>query len=825
MSNITFTFHTGLKRKIFRDVCLVGSWNGWQEKSMMEHIDANGCPAFTVNESIDSNLIGTSLDWGLTGRTDEGFRGWLIPVEVQDSNDQSRHRSFVALPDTTNIDFRLSGSRYFGANQILVEGIEIARFRVWAPNAQKVEVVFGSIWNHSAPTQMLGLEPRSNPIDAGLMGGGYIADNGQGIHPAFPILPLVRESDGTWVTSPTDELPWKLLDHTLYMFRITRSDGSVRYRTYIFSRCQVGFGAFNPRGASFSGLTNTLDGSVSCSVVVDPDTVVRDFSEAVWPEQHFIGVTEFWSSEFSANRLPPRRMDDMIIYELHLGALGFGKTGPGTMQDAMDLLNYIEDLGVNTIELLPMAEFGGGGFNWGYATSHYFAIEYAGGGRDQFKHFIRECHRRGIAVIIDVVFNHYSHDAERSQWMYDSPNHEENIYYWYEGKPDDYRDFNQSVSADRQGTGGYLDNVSTGWAPRYYEESIRQMFVSSLIALVEEFHVDGFRVDQTTSIREYNVRHADGQSVYSANAFGTKLLREISHTLKMIKPDIVLIAEDHSSDLGSVVRPTSSGGMGFDGAWYANFYHSLIGDTGQLGKARVLAEMGWGDLRPIGLNPFAETLASTGHGRVVYSESHDEAGNGSGTSRTICVAVNKAHLVGSTRFYAEARMRAVSAISLFSAGTPMFLFGEEVGCANDFRYNKVLELREDLHGLRASSGSNLFNFFRDAVRLRLSRTAMKSRNLKIEHVHELNRVLAFQRWEHNEQLLVCVNLSNLAYDSPSYFIPSHSIGNGRWQEVFNSDSRFYGGSNLGNSGRVLESTQHGFACILPANSTIVFQRV
>ena len=169
--------------------------------------------------------------------------------------------------------------------------------------------------------------------------------------------------------------------------------------------------------------------------------------------------------------------------------------GRGTLQDAVNLIPYLLDLGVNCVELMPMSEFQDRA-DWGYSTSHYFAIEYSGGGRDKFKHFVRECHRNGIAVILDVVYNHYTFDEERAEWAYDSNAPENNIYYWYEGRTTDYA----------QPDGGYLDNGSSGWAPRFWEEMVRKMFTSSAAALASEFHFDGFRVDLTQAIHRDNVR-------------------------------------------------------------------------------------------------------------------------------------------------------------------------------------------------------------------------------------------------------------------------------------------------------------------------------
>jgi 1,4-alpha-glucan branching enzyme len=297
-----------------------------------------------------------------------------------------------------------------------------------------------------------------------------------------------------------------------------------------------------------------------------------------------------------------------------------------------------------------MSEFEGWA-QWGYGTSHYFAIEYSSGGRDQFKHFVRECHRRGIAVILDVVYNHYHHSAERAEWSYDSDRPEENIYYWYEGKSSDY------PGANPQGHGGYIDNMSTGYAPRFHEEMVRKMFISSAAALIEEFHVDGFRVDQTTSMHSYNVLHTNGAQMGHVNIFGAKFLRELTRTLKLINPKVILIAEDHS-DWDKVTEAPDIGGLGFDAAWYANFYHHLIGDTGRGPDfAKLIQTAGYGEDQSLSMDYFGGALAWSRHHKIVYHESHDEAGNSSYSKRTIVTAVNSAPLIGITRNVAEARCR------------------------------------------------------------------------------------------------------------------------------------------------------------------------
>ena len=168
-------------------------------------------------------------------------------------------------------------------------------------------------------------------------------------------------------------------------------------------------------------------------------------------------------------------------------------------------------------------------------------MQTSAGGANQMKHFIRACHREGIAVIADVVYNHFSTShGQRAQWGYDSDpdqSPEHNIYYWYEGVAGDYPGFRE---------GGYVDNGSSGFAPRYSEEYVRRMFAGSAAMLLDEFHFDGLRVDLTGAIHQDNRLHKNGDSVPNANLFGIKMLRELARTVKIIDPNAFLIAEDHT---------------------------------------------------------------------------------------------------------------------------------------------------------------------------------------------------------------------------------------------------------------------------------------
>ena len=816
MIKVEFTYLTGLKKDLFRNARLTGSWdeNGryseeWNSIPMQQAIAEDGCPCFQAKVELDESQVGSQFHWGVILDGSAGNDFWGIPTEINSGDSQARYRTFTLQTSSENLQtekYYLTNCRYLGSQKYyhLNQNNPGLQFSVWAPNAQKVDLVFGGA-------------------------SGYIADNGEGIDASLGEYSMSRQENGVWQTDVNESrlANFSSYDHKPYMFRITKEDGGVAYRTDLYSRCQIGQGNTNPNGQPYSGNSQDLDGTKSCSVVVDLDLVAQDFYNQIWPRDHFISDEEFWSYEFNSNKPVPSKVEDLVIYELHLGALGYGKDRPGNFEDAMQLMDYFEDLGVNAIELLPMAEFRDEA-NWGYETSHYFTMEYSAGGRDQLKHFVRECHRRGIAVILDVVYNHYSPDGERAEWGYDSDAPERNMYYWYEG------DSNNYFYADGRPfpEGGYIDNMSTGYSPRFHEEIVRKMFISSAASLLTEFHIDGFRVDQTTSMHSYNVLHADGRPMGNVNTFGAKFLREWTRTLKLIKPSVMLMAEDHS-DWDLVTVSSNNGGLGFDAAWYSEFYHHLIGDARQGNEyAKLIPTAGFGDNRPLAMDYFAGALAKSRDHKVVYHESHDEAGNASyeqggnriESRRTIVSAVNGATLVGETRNFAEARTRFACGMTMLSAGTPMFFMGEEIGAQKQYRYRDFLDNREDLLGERQNNGKQLFKFYQDLIRFRLNHSGLRSHNIDIIHVHNANRVIAFRRWDETEEFVVVASLNNSPFAN-GYIIENERIPNGNWREMFNSGLESYRGNNVGNLGANITSDNGRLGVVTPANGFVVLQKV
>jgi 1,4-alpha-glucan branching enzyme len=786
--NVLFTVHSGIRRKLFSNVRLSGSWNQWAPAPMTAIQDETGCDGFQATVPFDSAQAGTAFQWGVTADLANAPNTWLIPTEVADLNSTDRTRSFVLTADGAPQDYWFATGRRFGA-QKYNDGI---RFAVWAPHAQKVEVVFGKL-----PS-------------------GYISDDGTGIDPAAAAIPLTAIAGGIWEA----RLPnFAAYMNRLYMYRIVNAQGKVTYKVDIFSRNQAGRGAANPGGAHYAGTSTDLDGIVSCSVVSDPDQVAADFNDTGIEKQSLIPADQFWAVEFSAGKKPPQKIEDLVIYELHVGSLGFGSTDAGSFTDAMDFVDKLVDLGVNAVELLPVLEFDGDA-QWGYGTSLFFCMQTSAGGGNQLKHFVRACHQRGIAVIMDVVFNHYAgSDNERAEWGYDSDPGaapQDNTWYWYEGEPADYPGFP---------AGGYLNNMSSGFAPRFWEENVRQTFTSSAAALLDDFHIDGLRVDLTDAIHQDNTLNFNGASVGSANEFGIKFLRELARTVKMVRPDGFLIAEDHTG-WSAMTQPLDKGGIGFDAVWYADFYHHLMGD-GNYGDnyARLVKEAGFGAGGPLNMDYFAGALLGTQDNAVVYHENHDEAGNEDNTERTIVTAVNGAALVGPTRTFAEGRCRFSFGMSALSAGTPLFLMGEEIGAAKPFRFNDFYLNKEDLIGERTGDGKFLFRFYQDLIAFAAANAAARSRALDVIYTHDDNRVIAFTRTAPGQQLLVLASLKDAPFDHGYVIWTDPSRLSGAWKEIFNSDAAAYGGANIGNGGVTISAVNGTLNAVIPAHGFVVFEKV
>ena len=271
--------------------------------------------------------------------------------------------------------------------------------------------MIGKTWQRKDPDQ----NPAIGSLPFPDIAGGYIADDGTGSHPNLGPFRMHRTGEGVWETGLDDD--FAALDHKPYMYKITRNDGSVAYRTDLYSRCQIGSGSFNPRGARYPGPRH---GSRRYGELFGRrrsghgDQYFREVprcdelrSRGSGRNGNSFPNEEFWRDEFDATACPPAARRRPCHLRTAHRRLGFRqRRGRGRSTTRWRCSTIWWRSGVNAVELLPISEFGGTR-TWGYGNSHHFAIESSAGGRDKYKFFVRACHQRGIAVIVDVVYNHY----------------------------------------------------------------------------------------------------------------------------------------------------------------------------------------------------------------------------------------------------------------------------------------------------------------------------------------------------------------------------------------------------------------------------------
>ena len=164
-------------------------------------------------------------------------------------------------------------------------------------------------------------------------------------------------------------------------------------------------------------------------------------------------------------------------------------------------------------------------------------------------------------------------------------------------------------------------------------------------------------------------------------------------------------------------------------------------------------------------------------------------------------------------------------MTMLSAGTPMFLMGEEIGAQKRYTYDTFVKNKEDILGEAVGNGAELFAFYSDMVRLSANRSEVRSRNLAVLWTDNAARVIAFVRWDGDRKLLVAASLAN---HPQTFGLQSSHLGDFAWREVFNSDAAAYGGWGVGNvqahGGAALQARGGALSIVIPACGAVVFQR-
>ncbi|MFF2298638.1 1,4-alpha-glucan branching enzyme [Arthrobacter sp. NPDC058127] len=448
----------------------------------------------------------------------------------------------------------------------------------------------------------------------------------------------------------------------------------------------------------------------------------------------------------------------MSVYEVHLGSW---RLGLGYKELAKDLVEYVKWLGFTHVEFMPVAEHPFGG-SWGYQVTSYFAPTSRFGHPDEFRFLVDSLHQAGIGVILDWVPAHFPKDA----WALAR----------FDGEP--------LYEHSDPRLGEHPD-----WGTLIFDfgrTEVRNFLVANALYWLEEFHIDGLRVDAVASMLYRDYSREDGEwfpNVHGGreNLEAISFLQEVNATIYKTHPGAVTIAEESTAFPG-VTAPTNHGGLGFGLKWNMGWMHDSL---------KYISENPVNRRWHHGTVTFSMVYAFTEN--FLLPISHDEVVHGKGSML---------RKMPGDRWQQLANLRAFMAYQWAHPGKQLIFMGTEFG--QEAEWSEQHGLDWFLADIPSHRGLQLLT--RELNSLYSSTPALHVRDNEPGGFQWINgadadrNVLTFIRWDHDGKPLVCaVNFSGGPHQDYVLGVPSA----GAWQEVLNTDAEVYGGSGVINSGELL----------------------
>ncbi|MEV0294581.1 1,4-alpha-glucan branching protein GlgB [Nocardia sp. NPDC050710] len=464
-------------------------------------------------------------------------------------------------------------------------------------------------------------------------------------------------------------------------------------------------------------------------------------------------------------QLDPTRAP-MSVYEVHLGSW---RPGLSYRELADQLVEYVTATGYTHIELLPVAEHPFGG-SWGYQVTSYYAPTARFGSPDNFRAFVDRLHTAGIGVLLDWVPAHFPRD----EWALAR----------FDGTP-------LYEHADPR-RGEQLD-----WGTYIFDfgrNEVRNFLVANARFWIEEFHIDGLRVDAVASMLYLDYSRSEGD--WEPNVHGGRenleavdFLQDLNDTVHRHHPGVVTIAEESTTWPG-VTRGTDVGGLGFTMKWNMGWMHDTLGFL-----RRDPIHRSWHH------NEITFSLMYAWSENYVLPISHDEVVHGKGTLWTRMPGDDFAKAAG---------VRALLAYMWAHPGKHLLFMGQDFGQFREWSHDRGLdwsELDNPLH-------QGITDAVRDLNKVYRAHPALWSQDTTpggyswIEANDREHNVLAFLRYGSDGSVVACVyNFSGSVHGEYRVGLPVA----GEWTEILNTDAIRYGGSGIGNLGAVRtdETPWHG----------------
>lgn len=480
--------------------------------------------------------------------------------------------------------------------------------------------------------------------------------------------------------------------------------------------------------------------------------------------------------------------EPMSIYEVHLGSWKRDKLGNFlTYRElADDLVAYVKEHGFTHIELLPITEHPFDA-SWGYQTTGYFAPTSRHGEPDDFRHFVDVCHQNDIGVILDWVPAHFPKD-EFALARFDGSA----LYEHQDPRKGEHRDWGTLIY-------------------NYGRNEVKNFLLASAIFWLEEYHLDGLRVDAVASMLYLDYSRNDNDWI--PNIYGGKenleaidFLRELNSVTHEQFPGTMVMAEE-STAWPQVTRPTWTGGLGFSLKWNMGWMH----DTLTYMRQDPIFRKHHHDQLTFGLlYAFTENF--------ILPLSHDEVVHGKGS------LVNKMPGDEWQRF---ANLRLLYTLMFTYPGKKLLFMGCEFGQGMEWSCNKAL----DWYVLDYGHHRGVQKLVKDLNHLYRSHPALFTYDFDHQgfewiDCHDVEQsVVSYRRKSEHEELIIVLNFTPVIRENYRIGVPM----SGHYTEIFNSDSTFYHGSNTGNGHVVADGTPWmnqpcSIALRLPPLGAVIFKR-
>jgi maltooligosyltrehalose trehalohydrolase len=473
-----------------------------------------------------------------------------------------------------------------------------------------------------------------------------------------------------------------------------------------------------------------------------------------------------------------------IIYELHTGTF----TYEGTFDAITGHLDKLKELGITTVELMPVAQFPGN-HNWGYDGVYPFAVQNSYGGPDALKQLVNFCHQNGLAVVLDVVYNHLgpegNHLAEFGPY--------------------------------------FTDRYHTPWGAALNfdganSDDVRGFFIENALYWITEFHIDALRLDALHAILDI-----------SACSFTEELAASVHEQAKKLNRQIYLIGESTAND-SRLVQSQENGGYGLDAQWNDDFHHALhtlltgentgyyqdFGTIKQIAKAYREGFVYSGEYSLYRKRRHGTSSKDVpAHRFVVFSQNHDQVGNRARSDR----------LSQSISFES---LKMAAGIVILSPFLPLLFMGEEYGETTPFPYfishsdpalieavrrgrreeftafnwqGEIPDPQDEATFFSAKLNHELYNkgqhrvlydFYRELIRLRKENAVLaclSKDNMEVMG-DESNKSLYVRRWQGDSEVVIIYNFSDNAVKKHQF------VSVGEWHRVLDSaDERWLGGGD------------------------------